>query len=140
MGEGPGEGLPCRENRWVQLRDRRTLGLQFRRQVPIDRYIVDFYCHELRLIVELDGMVHDRPEQAKKDRKRNARLQQLGYRILRITNVVVLRDPDCFAEMIRALLPSPGLRATLSHRERDPAKNSLKCPNSSAVTDRAFSL
>ena len=93
---------------WVRLRDRLTLGLKFRRQVPIDRHIVDFYCHDLRLIVELDGLVHDRPEQAKKDQKRNARLEDLGYKILRVTNDVVLRDPDCFAEMIRAFLPSPG--------------------------------
>ena len=50
---------------WELLRDRRTLGLKFRRQVPIDRYIVDFYCPEIRLIVEVDGGVHDQPEQAK---------------------------------------------------------------------------
>jgi very-short-patch-repair endonuclease len=93
---------------WIRLRDRRTLGLKFRRQVPIDCYIVDFYCHDLGLIVELDGMVHDRPEQAKKDRKRNTRLRQLGYKILRVTNDVVITDPDCFAEMLQALLPSPG--------------------------------
>ena len=45
----------------VLLRDRRTLGLKFRRQVPIEKFIVDFYCHELRLIIELDGGVHDQP-------------------------------------------------------------------------------
>ena len=48
---------------WIQLKDRRTLGLKFRRQVPIDRYIVDFYCHEIRVIIELDGEVHDQPGQ-----------------------------------------------------------------------------
>ncbi len=40
---------------WELLRDRRTLGLKFRRQVPIDRYIVDFYCPEIRVIIEIDG-------------------------------------------------------------------------------------
>ena len=48
---------------WVLLRDRRMLGLKFRRQVPIENFIVDFYCHELRLIIELDGGVHDQPKQ-----------------------------------------------------------------------------
>src|SRR5262245_62482616 len=52
---------------WVLLRDRRMCGVKFRRQVPIENFIVDFYCHELRLIVELDGLVHDNPEQILKD-------------------------------------------------------------------------
>jgi very-short-patch-repair endonuclease len=69
---------------WILLRDRRMFGLKFRRQVPIDNYIVDFYCHELRLIVELDGIVHDDPKQIEKDERRSARLQQLGYKILRV--------------------------------------------------------
>ena len=60
---------------WVLLRDRRMLGLKFRRQVPIENFIVDFYCHELRLIIELDGGVHDQPSQMKKDTRRNARLR-----------------------------------------------------------------
>jgi very-short-patch-repair endonuclease len=93
---------------WVQLKDRRTLGLKFRRQVAIDRYIVDFYCHEIRVIVEIDGGVHDRPGQAEWDAKRNVRLQELGYIVLHITNDEVLNQPNCLLEMIRALYPSPG--------------------------------
>jgi very-short-patch-repair endonuclease len=93
---------------WIMLRDRRTLGLKFRRQVPIDRYIVDFYCHQLRLIVELDGMAHDRPEVAEKDARRNLRFAQLGYRILHVSNDIVLNDPETLTEMIRECLLSPG--------------------------------
>jgi uroporphyrinogen-III synthase len=92
---------------WSQLKDRRTLGLKFRRQVPIDRYIVDFYCHEIRVIVEIDGGVHGRPGQAKWDVKRNERLKELGYKVLRITNEDVLNHPDCLTEMSRTLDPSP---------------------------------
>ena len=93
---------------WVLLRDRRMFGLKFRRQVPIDHYIIDFYCHELRLIIELDGTVHNEPEQIRKDAKRNLRLEQLGYKILRIANGIVMKDPEAFAERIRYFLPSPG--------------------------------
>ena len=93
---------------WILLRDRRMFGLKFRRQVPIDNYIVDFYCHELRLIVELDGLVHDDPIQTRKDERRNARLKHLGYRILRVANGMVMQAPDVFAEEIRRFLPSPG--------------------------------
>src|SRR5678815_5481017 len=88
---------------WVLLRDRRMFGLKFRRQVPLASYIVDFYCDELRLIVELDGGVHDDPEQARKDEIRNIHLQELGYQILRVPNGMVLRGKDVFAEEIRRL-------------------------------------
>jgi uroporphyrinogen-III synthase len=93
---------------WVLLKDRRTLGLKFRRQVPIDRYIVDFYCHEIRLIIEIDGGVHVQPGQVEWDATRDARLEELGYKVLRITNDEVLNHPDCLFQMINALYPSPG--------------------------------
>ena len=93
---------------WELLRDRRTLGLKFRRQVLIDRYIVDFYCPEIRLIIEIDGGVHDRTEQAKWDEIRDARLAELGYRMLHVRNEDVLNDPERFTERIRSHHPSPG--------------------------------
>jgi len=93
---------------WKLLRNRRTLGLKFRRQVPIDRYIVDFYCPEIRLIIEIDGGVHPIPDQGKKDEERDRRLLELGFRVLRIKNQTVLNDPQSFTEMIRAHYPSPG--------------------------------
>jgi very-short-patch-repair endonuclease len=93
---------------WELLRDRRTLGLKFRRQVPIDRYIVDFYCPEIRVIVEIDGGVHDQPGQAEWGEERDRRLQGLGYKLLRVPNEDVLKDPEWFTERIRSLYPSPG--------------------------------
>ena len=91
---------------WVLLRDRRMLGLKFRRQFPIAGYIVDFYCEELRVIVELDGGVHDDPVQANNDKIRNARLQELGYRILRVPNGMVLQAPDQFECEIKKFIPA----------------------------------
>ena len=63
---------------WVLLRDRRMFGLKFRRHVAIENFIVDFYCHERRLVIELDGLVHDNPQQIQKGAQRNERLQKLG--------------------------------------------------------------
>ncbi len=83
-------------------------GLKFRRQVPIEHFIVDFYCHELRLIVELDGVVHDEPQQLRRDQQRDACLREAGYQILRVANGLVTYAPDVFAEEIRRFLPSPG--------------------------------
>jgi very-short-patch-repair endonuclease len=93
---------------WELLRDPRTLGLKFRRQVPIDRYIVDFYCPEIRLIIEIDGGVHNQPGQAKWDEIRNKRLLELRNKILHVPNEDVLKDPEWFCERIRSLYPSPG--------------------------------
>ena len=93
---------------WVLLRDRRMFGLKFRRQFPIESYIVDFYCDELKLVVELDGGVHDDPDQARNDEIRNIHLKELGYRVLRVPNGMVMRAPDQFAAEIRRFFPSPG--------------------------------
>ena len=101
------ENTRAEKRAWSQLKDRRTLGLKFRRQVPIDGYIVDFYCHEIRVIVEIDGGVHNRPGQAEWDAKRNERLVDLGYTVLHVTNEDVLNQPDFLFNMIHALYPSP---------------------------------
>jgi very-short-patch-repair endonuclease len=85
---------------WHLLRDRR-LGLKFRRQYPIEGYVVDFYCCELRLAVELDGGVHSQPSQMKKDAVKDAFLQKIGIRVLRLPNGLVTEDPDGFVSKIR---------------------------------------
>src|SRR3954454_6294844 len=72
------------EKLWRCLRNRRLNGFKFRRQVPVDRYVADFYCAETKVIVELDGEAHD--EQEEKDEKRTERLQTLGYRVVRFEN------------------------------------------------------
>jgi very-short-patch-repair endonuclease len=66
---------------WYQLRSRRLLGYKFRRQVVIERYIVDFLCVEATLIVEVDGGQH--LEQQAYDSKRTEHLESLGYRVVR---------------------------------------------------------
>ena len=68
---------------WKQLQ-RKNLGVEFHRQVPVDEYIVDFYCHELMLAVEVDGVSHDHFEDIKvNDEARQRRLEKLGVRFLR---------------------------------------------------------
>ena len=64
-----------------QLRDRRLRGFKFRRQAPIDRYIVDFCCVDERLIIELDGSQH--LEQEEYDKERTKYLESLGYKVVR---------------------------------------------------------
>jgi very-short-patch-repair endonuclease len=77
---------------WEQIRGRRFLGLKFRRQFPIDGFVSDFCCYELRLVVELDGRVHEDPSQAERDQNRDAHIRSLGYTVLRFPNEAVLED------------------------------------------------
>ena len=82
-------------------------GLKFRRQQPIDNYIVDFVCFENRLIIEVDGGQH--AAESNKDRERDFYLQQFGFKVLRFWNNEVLQNTKAVLEIIRekCLSPSP---------------------------------
>jgi very-short-patch-repair endonuclease len=85
---------------WRLLRDRNRVGLKFRRQHPIGKFVVDFYCQQSRLAVELDGSVHAQPRQASKDLAKDADLKRLGIRVLRLPNGIVLEDPEMFCKKV----------------------------------------
>jgi very-short-patch-repair endonuclease len=85
---------------WWLLRDRNLLGLKFRRQHPIGRFVVDFYCQQSRLAVELDGSAHAQPSQARKDSAKDSHLTRLGIRVLRLPNGMVLDDPEAFCKKV----------------------------------------
>lgn len=61
-------------------------GFKFRRQHPIGVYIADFYCHKTKLVIELDGKIHDKPEVKILDEQRENELKRLGYEVIRFTN------------------------------------------------------
>jgi len=90
---------------WNLLRDRR-LGAKFRRQFRIESCVLDFYCFELRLAIELDGGVHSQMNQMRQDAVKENYLRTLGIRLLRIPNAMVVEHPDEFVrevmETIRA--------------------------------------
>ncbi len=90
---------------WYYLRANR-LGYKFKRQVPIDRFIVDYLCYEKRLIIELDGGQHQ--EQYDYDLQRTAELNRKGFRVLRFWNHDVFQNTEGVLEVIRATL-SPAL-------------------------------
>ena len=84
---------------WYLLRGR-SLDVKFRRQVPIEGHVVDFYCFERRLAIELDGGIHSQPSQIRKDRAKDEHLRSLGIRVLRLPNGLVLEDPGGFISKI----------------------------------------
>jgi very-short-patch-repair endonuclease len=71
---------------WKRLRDRDCFSIKFRRQHPIYKFIVDFYCHELKLVIEVDGEIHNYAENIEYDLSRQAFLEEQGLRVLRFTN------------------------------------------------------
>ncbi len=89
---------PAEEKLWTILRDRDFLGLKFNRQFPLfyevegreSFFIADFHCHELRLVIELDGAIHR--TQAEKDALRDEILTYCVYTVLRFDNHVVFED------------------------------------------------
>lgn len=69
-------------------------GCKIRRQHPIGSYIADFYCHKAKLIIELDGGIHDRPEVKEIDETRQKELERKGYVVIRFTNQDVIKNPE----------------------------------------------
>lgn len=65
---------------WKHLRNKKLNGMKFRRQHPLDMFIADFYCHEKKLIIELDGGIHETPEQQEYDEGRTFLLQDKDLR------------------------------------------------------------
>jgi very-short-patch-repair endonuclease len=83
---------------WSVLCNKRLGGLKFRRQHPIEPYIVDFYCSSANLVIELDGESHEGRQNY--DAKRETHLLSLGLKIIRVTNDDVLKNLEGVAEMI----------------------------------------
>ncbi len=85
---------------WARLRRKQLLGVQFYRQKPIGNYIVDFYAHRLKLVVEIDGSQHLTSEHAERDRIRDQYLARLGIRVMRFNSREVLLETDAVVEVI----------------------------------------
>lgn len=82
------------ERLWKILRNGNMNGLRFRRQHPLSNFIVDFYCHELRLVIEVDGDIHKKPNIKERDEIREAAIKELGLVVMRFSNEDVYFHPD----------------------------------------------
>jgi len=77
---------------WLKLKGKQMFGYDFHRQKPLDNYIVDFFCHELMLAIEVDGYSHELLDIYYKDVEKENRMNDLGITILRFTDQQVLKD------------------------------------------------
>lgn len=99
--------VPAPEQRlWYFLRNKR-LGHKFKRQYSIGRYVVDFYCAEHHLAIEIDGDSHYTTEAQEYDADRTEYLHACGIRVVRFTNADVMKNIDGVVGTIASMLPSP---------------------------------
>jgi very-short-patch-repair endonuclease len=90
---------------WRALRNRRLDRWKFRRQHPIDRYVVDFVSLDGKLIVEVDGATHATAREVTRDAERTRVLESLGFHVMRVTNVDVYENLEGVIEAIWQTLP-----------------------------------
>lgn len=91
---------------WSQLKGRQ-LGYKFRRQYGVGPYVVDFYCPQMRLAVEIDGGQHYEDRQATNDRQRQEYIERLGIRVIRFSDREVLDDVYGVINRLQAILTLP---------------------------------
>jgi len=89
---------------WNSLKGSQLLGYKFRRQQGIGQYIVDFYCPDKKIAIEIDGATHWTEQEQKRDRVRQDYIEALGIRVLRFTNDDVYTNKDGVLNMIYAVL------------------------------------
>ena len=85
---------------WRLLRAKQFANVKFRRQHPFPPYILDFYCYELKLAVELDGGQHNEEDERERDARRDAYLAKQGIRVLRFWNNDVFSETEAVVEAI----------------------------------------
>ena len=140
---------------WHSLRDRQLAGIKFRRQHQFGPFILDFYCPQLRLAIELDGDSHALPAAELKDEARTRYLEERGMRVLRFENLQVLEETGAVLDAIwnivnklqadsiadGAVSPSGRgnrtLTLTLSQSERESTETTLPRGNSSPSTQHS---
>ena len=103
---------------WHLLRNRQFGGVKFRRQYPVAPYVLDFYCHEARLAIEVDGGQHNEPDRERRDAERVAHLGAQGITVIRFWNHEVLQETEAVLEQLHDAL-APALTPTLSQGERE---------------------
>ncbi len=92
---------------WERVRDRRLGGYKIRRNHQILSYYVDFYCHKRKLVIEVDGSIHQKNEQREYDLNRTQEINSLGISVIRFTNEEVLSDLEEVLEKILNCLNHP---------------------------------
>jgi very-short-patch-repair endonuclease len=87
---------------WEKLKGKKLVGIRFRRQHPIDIFIVDFYCHEARLVIEIDGDIHE--QQYEYDNGRTAEMEKFEIKVVRFKNDEIINDIEAVVTKIETIV------------------------------------
>ena len=88
---------------WSKLNRNQILGLQLRRQHPINIFIADFYCVRIKLLIEVDGSIHEITEYQEHDQSRSEILNDFGITVIRFTNEQIIEEIDSIIEQIKTV-------------------------------------
>ena len=102
-----GEASEAERKLWSHLRRKQMALLRFRRQHPLGPYIVDFYCVEARLAIEVDGEIHAQPRAMTRDAIRERFLAENGHKVIHVNASDILKDADGVAASIGSLVSLP---------------------------------
>jgi very-short-patch-repair endonuclease len=91
---------------WNEVSNKRFLGFKFRRQHPIGKFIADFYCHELKLVIEIDGDIHEFDESKEYDKGRIYELEEFGLQVLRFQNEEIEKEMEEVLFVLRSKIIS----------------------------------
>jgi len=91
---------------WERLRRKQLLGLTFRRQHPIYQFIADFYCHKIKLVIEIDGSIHDIEDIRLHDKGREDEFEKFGITTMRFINEEVTENINTVIEKIKTICES----------------------------------
>jgi cyclase len=94
---------PAEKELWKHLA-RKSLGQRFRNQHPIWKYVVDFYCHAIKLVIEVDGEIHTIEDIARDDQYRQEQIQSFGLHIIRFTNDQIFNNIEFVLEEIKSTI------------------------------------
>ena len=94
---------PAELKLWKYIKNNQILGLRFRRQHPIDIFIADFYCHQIKLVIELDGEIHNNNENREYDENRTAELERLGIKVIRFNNHEIMDNIEKVVEQLKKI-------------------------------------
>ena len=122
------KGTKAEEIFWRAVRRKRLCGLKFIRQKPLLGYIADFYCAELKLVIEIDGGIHDHSEEY--DRRRSAKLNDKGITVLRFKNEQIINDLrgvlSNLKQTLSSFLPPGRKRESLESKKHPALKDSVQ--------------
>jgi cyclase len=100
---------PSEKLLWERLKNKQFLNLKFRRQHPINRFITDFYCHQLKLVIELDGSIHNDVDVLENDKRRQSEIEDFGITVLRFQNETVFSNCEAILTDIRRISTEKGI-------------------------------